>query len=133
MNRTILVHHVRLGLISDIYRASTTSTGEFLPVDAGNDMIHSEGRVVVIILPPDLASWPDAIVGAVERVVERDDDGEKPGGDGQDLIRDDRVLGVGFALGERVDYEWAQKQLAKVTQSLLFPALRPGEYGESNE
>lgn len=74
-------------------------------------MVHSEGRVVVVILPPDLTPCPDAIVGAVERVVERDDDGEQPGGDGQDLVRDDRVLGVGFALGEGIDYRRGQTQL----------------------
>lgn len=73
------------------------------PVDTGNDVIHSKCRVVVVVLSPDPAPRPDAIVGAVECIVKRDNDGEKPGYDGQDLIRDDAVLGMGFALSEWID------------------------------
>lgn len=58
--------------------SSTDAKGqtERLPVNAGNDVVHSKGRVVVIILLPDATAGPDAIIGAVESVVERDDNGE---------------------------------------------------------
>lgn len=133
MNRTILIQDVQLRLISDISRASTTSIGVFLPIDAGDDMIHSEGRLVVIVLPPDLTSWPDAIVGAVERVVERDDDGEQPGNGGQDLVRDDRVLGVGFALGEGIDYRRAQERLARSPNRFCSQIIDLGDMGNRTD
>lgn len=58
----------------------------------------------MIILSPDLTSRPDAIVGAVEGIVEGDDDGHQPCDGGQHLVRDDGVLGMGLALGEGIDY-----------------------------
>lgn len=96
MNRTILATRVRQLYLGEILIR--------LPVDASDDVVHSEGRVVVVILPPYLTSWPDAIVGAVEGIVKGHDDSQQPGDDSQDLVSDDGVLGVGFALGEGIDY-----------------------------
>ncbi len=58
----------------------------------------------MVILFPDPASRPDAIVRAVEGIVEGDDEGQQPSEDSQDLVSDDGVLGVGIALGEGIDY-----------------------------
>lgn len=44
------------------------------PVDASDDVVHSESRVVRIVLPPDSPAEPNAIVRLVERVIERNDD-----------------------------------------------------------
>lgn len=71
MNKTILANRVRQVLLNRMAERRHSHS----PVDAGDDVVHSEGRVIVIILPPDLASWPDAIVGAVEGIVEGDDNG----------------------------------------------------------
>lgn len=77
---------------------------EHQPVDAGDDVVHAEGRVVRIVLGPYLPAIPDAIVGLVEGVVEGDDDGQQPGDCCQDLVSDDGVLAVAIALREWIDY-----------------------------
>lgn len=46
-----------------------------------------------------------AIVGLVCGVVDRDGDGQKPGQDRQNLVRDDSGGRLFLALGERVDCE----------------------------
>jgi len=44
-----------------------------------------------------------SMVGIVEGVVHRDDDGQEPGGDGQDLVGDDGASAVLVSLGEGVN------------------------------
>ena len=75
-----------------------------LPVDAGDDMVHPESRMVMVILFPDPTSCPYAIVGTMQGIIDGDDDGQQPRHDGQNLVSDDSVLRVGFALGEGIDY-----------------------------
>lgn len=72
------------------------------PVDVGKDTVHGErGRVEVVLIPDTLADGV-AILGRVHIVVDGNDDGQKPGEEGQDLVGRDGHRAVRLALGEGV-------------------------------
>ena len=56
-----------------------------------------------LILVPDSAANGEAIVRLLDAVVNRDDNRQQPGKNGQDLVSDDSIGIVGFLLGEGVD------------------------------
>lgn len=56
-----------------------------------------------LVLVPDSAANGVAIVRLLDAVVNRDNDRQQPGEDGQDLVGDDGVGILGFLLGEGVD------------------------------
>jgi hypothetical protein len=70
-----------------------------------NDGVHGEAAGPKPILAPDGASVVDAIVGAVQDVVDGGGDGQQPGEDGQHLVGDDSALAVRVSLRERVDWK----------------------------
>jgi hypothetical protein len=72
------------------------------PEDVGNDAVHGEGARVESVLIPDAPAESEAIVRLVGGVVDRRDDGQDPGEDGEDLVGDDGVCAVRLPLGEGV-------------------------------
>ena len=73
------------------------------PVDAGDDVVHAKSSVIVIVLAPYPPAVQSTIIGCIESIVERDDQGQEPGDGGEDLVDDDGVLAMLVSLGERVD------------------------------
>lgn len=80
--------------------------GEAIPEDGSNDMIHSKGARVQIVLIPDTLADGEAIMRSVNGVVNRGDDGEEPGDGGEDLVGGEMAGRVRLALGEGVDCKW---------------------------
>lgn len=72
------------------------------PIDLSNDGIHGESSWVQVVDVPDASSDAVAIVRFVNGVVDRDDDGEEPGEEGEDLEGDDGAVGMGIPLAEGV-------------------------------
>lgn len=73
------------------------------PVDLGDSVVESEAGVDELVLVPDSAANSEAIVGLLDAVVNRDNDRQQPGENGQDLVCDDGIGIVGLLLGEGVD------------------------------
>jgi hypothetical protein len=61
------------------------------PENVGNDTVHGEGAGVESVLIPNTPADSEAIVRLVGGVVDRSDDGQDPGEDGEDLVGDDGV------------------------------------------
>lgn len=75
-----------------------------LPVQRNNHVVEREaGGVPIVHVPNPFFVGVGSIVGVVKHVVDRDDERQQPSEDSQDLVGDDRVLGVRVALGEGVD------------------------------
>lgn len=74
------------------------------PVDVGNDKVHGEGGGVEVVLVPEPLADVVAVLGCVDIVVDRHDDGEKPGEQGQNLVDRDARGTVRFPLAEGVVY-----------------------------
>ena len=53
-------------------------------------------------MDPDAVAGQGAIEGSVERVVDRDDDGQQPSDNGQRLVGDDGTFAVVVSLSEGV-------------------------------
>lgn len=51
---------------------------KYSPVNASNDLVHPEGRVMVTVLVPNGTPMSVAIMGLVESVVDGDNDGQEP-------------------------------------------------------
>lgn len=73
------------------------------PVNLGNGIVESEAGVDELVLVPDSAANGVAIMRFLDAVVNRDNDRQQPGEDGQDFVCDDGIGILGFLLGEGVD------------------------------
>lgn len=72
------------------------------PVDLGDDRVEAEGGFPSGVLAPDGSSSVVAILWTVEGVPDRDDDGENPGHEGEDLVSRDAAVAMALLLGEGV-------------------------------
>jgi len=72
------------------------------PEDVGNDVVHGEGAGVSIVLVPNAPADGVAIVRSVCGVVDRDDKGQDPSDDGQELVSANSAGTVSLSLGEGI-------------------------------
>ena len=73
-----------------------------VPVDRCNHRVHCESAGVQVVLIPDALADGEAIVGSVDRVVYRNDKGEEPGENCEDLVDSHRRRAVVLPLAEGV-------------------------------
>jgi len=74
------------------------------PVERDDQIVESEaGGIGVVHVPDPPEVGVASMVRIVKGVVYRDDDGQQPCDDGQDLVGDDGASAVRISLGERVD------------------------------
>jgi hypothetical protein len=64
------------------------------PVDGGDDWVQSESSAVHVVLFPDLSVSSVAIVGTMKGIVNGDDKGQDPSDKGENLVGEDRIVGV---------------------------------------
>jgi hypothetical protein len=57
-----------------------------------------------VVLLPDLSISRVPIIGTVEGVVDSDNEGQDPGDESEDLVGEDRTIGVGFPLTKGIVY-----------------------------
>lgn len=76
----------------------------FLPVERDDQVVESEASGVSVVHVPDA---PQVMVPSMARIVKgvihRDDNGQQPSDDSQDLVGDDGAPAVRVSLGEGVD------------------------------
>lgn len=94
------------------------------PVDGGDDRVHGEGRRVQVVLVPDALANREAIVGRVHRVVNRDDDGQGPGEEGEHLVSRHGGRGMRLALAEGIDFCEKKTQYKHMA---MFTMMKTGE------
>ena len=85
----------------------------YLPEDGGNNGVHGKGARVQIVLIPDALTDGEAIVRLLDGVVDRDDDRQGPGKQGEDLVGDELAGRVRLALAKGVDCGMERNILAK--------------------
>lgn len=76
-----------------------------LPVNVDDDGVHGKGSWVNVVQIPNTSRRMVVVThaGIMSRVVDRGDDGKKPGKDGKDLVGGDGTTAVRFPLAEGVD------------------------------
>lgn len=94
------------------------------PVDGGDDRVHGEGRRVQVVLVPDALANREAIVGRVHRVVNRDDDGQGPGEEGEHLVSRHGGRGMRLALAKGIDFCEKKTQYKHMA---MFTMMKTGE------
>ena len=109
-NGASLVHALN-GAGEQMGNVSALEDEEDDPVDTGDNMVHPESSVVVIVLAPYPPAVQSTIIGCIKSIIERDDQGQEPGDSGEDLVGDNGVLAVFVAFSERVDYSGIAKHL----------------------
>lgn len=72
------------------------------PVDTGDNTVHGEGSVVVVVLAPDGVAMIATLVWTLEGVVDAGNGEEEPGEGGADFVGEDGIAGALAAVGEGV-------------------------------